>query len=400
MMAAPMPSRRRAIQLVGGGAVLASTGGLVACASTAPEATLQAWEPAFAQRQAGSKGNDLRHFMLAHALLAPNPHNRQPWLADLRRDGEITLVCDQDRLLPHTDPFGRQILVGCGAFIELAVIAAAERGHSVQVIPFPKGEPSLKELPGGSVVATLRLQADAKLPRDPLFAQIHQRRTNKGVYDNARQVPSNVWQDMIATSHNMGLPGLLTGQITDATQLAQIRQLTRSSYDIEMTTARTWLESAHLLRIGPDEIAQHRDGISVMGALPRLLDSLGMFDRFAIPVRGDSNHSRLMERWAPFETGTGYHWIASQGNSRRQQLDAGRAYGRAQLLATAAGVSLHPVSQALQEYAEVATHYADMHRLVGFDPAKVTLQMLARVGYPLAAVGPSPRRDLAQIIQA
>ncbi len=399
MRATPQPSRRRAIQLLGGGVVLASTG-LTACASTAPEATVQAWQPNFAQRQAQSKGDDVRHFMLAHALLAPNPHNRQPWLADLRRDGEITLVCDKDRLLPHTDPFGRQILVGCGAFIELAVIAAAERGHSVQVIPFPKGEPDLKALPGGSTVVTLRLQADAKLPRDPLFAQIHQRRTNKGAYDNQRQVPANVWQDLVAAPSNMGLPGLLSGQVTDATRLAQIRQLTRSSYDIEMTTARTWLESAHLLRIGPDEIAQHRDGISVMGTMPRLLNSLGMFDRFAIPVRGDSNHSRLMERWAPFETGSGYHWIASQGNSRRQQLDAGRAYGRAQLLATAAGVSLHPVSQALQEYAEVATHYADMHRLMGFDPAKTTLQMLARVGYPLAPVGPSPRRDLAQIIQA
>jgi hypothetical protein len=399
MMPIQLPSRRRAIQLVGGGVVLASTG-LGACASTAPEAALQAWQPDFAQRQARSKGNDVRHFMLAHALLAPNPHNRQPWLADLRRDGEITLVCDKDRLLPHTDPFGRQILVGCGAFIELAVIAAAERGYAVQVIHFPKGEPSLNELPGGSVVATLRLQVDTKLQRDPLFAQIHQRRTNKGAYDNQRQVPANVWRDMTSVPRNMGLPGLLSGQITDAAQLAQVRQLTRSSYDIEMTTARTWLESAHLLRIGPDEIAQHRDGISVMGSMPRLMNSLGLFDRFAVPVRGDANHSRLMERWAPFETGTGYHWIASQGNSRRQQLDAGRAYGRAQLLATAAGVSLHPVSQALQEYAEVAKHYENMHRLMGFDPSKTTLQMLARVGYPLAPVGPSPRRDLAQIIQA
>lgn len=399
MMPIQLPSRRRAIQLVGGGVVLASTG-LGACASTAPEAALQAWQPDFAQRQARSKGNDVRHFMLAHALLAPNPHNRQPWLADLRRDGEITLVCDKDRLLPHTDPFGRQILVGCGAFIELAVIAAAERGYAVQVIHFPKGEPSLNELPGGSVVATLRLQVDTKLQRDPLFAQIHQRRTNKGAYDNQRQVPANVWRDMTSVPRNMGLPGLLSGQITDEAQLAQVRQLTRSSYDIEMTTARTWLESAHLLRIGPDEIAQHRDGISVMGSMPRLMNSLGLFDRFAVPVRGDANHSRLMERWAPFETGTGYHWIASQGNSRRQQLDAGRAYGRAQLLATAAGVSLHPVSQALQEYAEVAKHHENMHRLMGFDPSKTTLQMLARVGYPLAPVGPSPRRDLAQIIQA
>lgn len=338
--------------------------------------------------------------MLAHALLAPNPHNRQPWLADLRREGEITLICDKHRLLPETDPFGRQILVGCGAFIELAVIAASEHGQRVEVIAFPQGEPKLRELPGGSVVATLRMESDTRLPRDPLFAQIHLRRTNKSAYDNTRQVPAAVWNELNLLPRAMGLSGLVTGHASDADTLAKIRTITRNAYDVEMTTARTWLESAHLLRIGPDEIAQHRDGIAIMGRMPRLLDGLGLFDRFAIPVRGDSNHTRLMERWAPFETGTGYHWIASQGNTRRQQLEAGRAYGRAQLLATAAGLSLHPVSQALQEYAEVATHYADLHRLLGFDPARTTLQMLTRVGYPLAPVGPTPRRDLAQIIQA
>ncbi len=58
------------------------------------------------------------------------------------------------------------------------------------------------------------------------------------------------------------------------------------------------------------------------------------------------------------------------------------------------------MSQALQEYAEVAEPYADMHRLLGFDAAKTTLQMLVRVGYPLASVGPSPRRDLSQFIRA
>ncbi|HEX6721246.1 MAG TPA: twin-arginine translocation pathway signal protein, partial [Burkholderiaceae bacterium] len=129
------PARRRFIRLLGGGAVLASGATLAGCGKGMPDAAVQPWfdrtDPA-----------DLRRHMLAHALLAPNPHNRQPWLADLRRDGEITLVCDAERLLPETDPFGRQILIGCGAFIELALLAAAERGVAVQVQPFPDGEPA------------------------------------------------------------------------------------------------------------------------------------------------------------------------------------------------------------------------------------------------------------------
>ena len=178
-----------------------------------------------------------------------------------------------------------------------------------------------------------------------------------------------------------------------------MRQLTRASYEIEMTTARTWLESARLLRIGPDEVAQHRDGITVMGAMPRLLNAAGMFDRFAIPVRGDSNYNRLMERWAPFETGSGYFWIASIGNGRIAQLNSGRAYVRGHLQATVEGIDMHPLSQALQEFAEVRKEYVGLHALLGFDPANTTVQMLCRVGYGKAAANATPRRELTQMVR-
>ena len=121
-----VPSRRRFIELLGGGAVLCAVPLASGCSTSMPAAAIAPW-------QLPPDTEDLRRYILAHALLAPNPHNRQPWLADLRQPNEITLVCDKDRLLPETDPFGRQIVVGCGAFIELAVMAAAHRGHRLEV---------------------------------------------------------------------------------------------------------------------------------------------------------------------------------------------------------------------------------------------------------------------------
>jgi hypothetical protein len=364
--------RRRAIGLIGGGFVLASAG-----LAPADEA-------------------DVRRFMLAHALLAPNPHNRQPWLADLRSNNEITLVCDGDRLLPQTDPFGRQILIGCGAFIELAVIAAAERGYRVRVEAFPEGEPVSQELPGGYIVARLVLSADASIKRDPLFAQIRRRRTNKNTYDNTRQLPVSVWSQLALSAN---ADGLATGEISDSARMEQMRKITRASFQTEMTTSRTWLETAYLLRVGPAEIKQHRDGIGIMENMPRLLNGIGMFDRFETPAPGSSGYARVMERWLPFETGSGYFWIASNGNSRRSQFDCGRAYVRAHLQATANGVDMHPLSQALQEFAEVRPHYDAMYPLLGLDPALSTIQMLTRVGYGIVAAQPTPRRDLAQMIK-
>jgi hypothetical protein len=98
------------------------------CSSGYPDAAVKAWRPI-------GGTTDVRRWMLAQALLAPNPHDRQSWIADLRRESEITLVCDGDHQLLQTDPFERQILIGCGAFVELAVIATAERGYRLRVCP-------------------------------------------------------------------------------------------------------------------------------------------------------------------------------------------------------------------------------------------------------------------------
>lgn len=54
----------------------------------------------------------------------------------------------------ETDSFGRRILIGCGAFLALAVIAAADRRVPVPVEVFPDGGPANGELSKGSRVAT------------------------------------------------------------------------------------------------------------------------------------------------------------------------------------------------------------------------------------------------------
>jgi hypothetical protein len=387
----PTPtSRRRFIQLLGGGVVLATGGAVSGCSTSLPEAAVQPWQNPGAE-------SDPRRFMLAHALLAPNPHNRQPWIADLSEPGRIHLVCDGTRLLPETDPFGRQILVGCGAFVELAVIAAAQRGLAVTVEAFPGGAPAPTELPKGLRVATLTLGAPGSAAADPLFAQIVRRHTNKSAYANDKPLPAALTAAWADTARTLGLRA---GVVAGAAAMAPIRRITRESYEIECLTPRTWLESARLMRIGPDPIATHRDGISINGAMPRLMHALGVFDPMEVPARGASSLQRVMDRWTPFETGSGYLWLAGSDNTRSTQLKAGRAYVRMHLQATAAGVDMHPLSQALQEFAEVRASYEALHRELGVDPQSGPVQMLSRVGYALAAAGPSPRRDLASMLRA
>ena len=95
-------------------------------------------------------------------------------------------------------------------------------------------------------------------------------------------------------------------------------------------------------------------------------------------------------------TAMGYTWLVTPGNTRLDQLEAGRAYVRMNLAATGEGLGMHPLSQALQEYPEMDTLRARLDaRLSVRPPARV--QMLARLGYG-PETGPSPRWPLAASI--
>jgi hypothetical protein len=91
----------------------------------------------------------------------------------------------------------------------------------------------------------------------------------------------------------------------------------------------------------------------------------------------------------------GHVWLVSQGNSRPDQIATGADWLRVNLAATAAGVAFQPLSQALQEYPEMAGLFGQVHAKLAPDGGRV--QMLARIGYG-PAVDQSPRWPLETII--
>jgi len=81
------------------------------------------------------------------------------------------------------------------------------------------------------------------------------------------------------------------------------------------------------------------------------------------------------------------------------QLEAGRAFVRLQLQATALGLATQPPSQVLQEYAEMQPLQREFEQLVGQRPGD-KVQMLVRIGLPSAQPPHSPRRPLDAFIRA
>jgi len=147
-------------------------------------------------------------------------------------------------------------------------------------------------------------------------------------------------------------------------------------------------------------VAQHRDGLTVLDAKVEWLARLGLFDR-AQPPAPDSyaTTSQIDDFRAKLASTPGFFWMVSEGNDRATQVNAGRAYARVQLAATALGLAVHPLQQALQEYPEQAGPHAAVRALLGASEGRRTVQMWARIGQA-PEVGPAPRRALADFIQA
>ncbi len=379
--------RRNFLRLAGGGAIAPALAPLAACSAGLPPAATAAWAGPAADEA------DPRRWALSWALLAPHSHNLQSWLADLREPGVITLRVDRGRLLPETDPQARQILMSQGTFLELLVMACAERGQRAQVQLFPEGAfgpQAVDDRP----VARVRLVPDASVARDPLFAQVPHRRTNRSAYDPARRPEPSALQ---AIARAMApFPAVRAGftGADDAAALQRHRAIAQDAWAIELRTPRTLLESYRWLRIGLREIAQHRDGISLNDPLVRALAAVGLFDRSVAPPAGDRAVEGQVRDFArKIDSTPAFFWMVTEGNARATQVDAGRAYVRAQLAATAHGLAMHPLQQALQEYPEQARPYADIHALVGAPRPTHTVQMWTRLGHA-PPVAPAPRRGL------
>ncbi len=378
-----MAISRRAILLVGGAAVVVAGAGWAL--TREPAKAREPW------RRAGESLGDPRLDALAYAILAPNPHNMQPWRARLDGDDAITIFCNLDRLLPETDPPNRQITIGFGCFIELLRQAAAEKGFRAEMEYFPEGEPQpvLDTRP----IAAVRFVKD-ETARDMLFGSALTRRTNRTPFDE--RIPSAGALDAVIAA---SVPGVSAGATSDTERVGELIALTSDAWTAEWSTARTRRESINVTRIGKNEINNSPWGLALSGAVIEAVATAGVLTRAKMDEPGSPGYQQSLDFYLKAcRSAKGFLWSTTVENARRDQLEAGRSWVRMHLAATAAGLALHPLSQALQEFPEMAPHYARAHALLAPDGG--TVQMLGRLGYA-KEVPPAPREPLeAHLIAA
>lgn len=345
-----MANRRQFLSVLGGGVILAAGGAGAFLGTRTPTKALAPWMDAGTYEEPRMRA-------LSYAILAPNPHNRQPWMVDLATEGEVAIWRDKAKNLPETDPFDRQLTIGMGCFIEQMAVAASQTGHSIDFDLFPEGE--------DGPVAVAKFSEGAA--PDPLFAQIPHRRSCKEPF-SAESPAAAPELTALADVH------------LDAELVGSLRRLTLEAWTIEATTYRTMKESTDLFRLGKAEIEANPDGIDFGGPFFETLILAGLMTREGSLDPESMEFAEGKKIYDEMLNATpAYAVIKTAGNAREDQIEAGRRWLRLNLTTTALGLALHPVSQALQEYPEMAQHYADAHALLAA-PGE-TVQMLGRLGY-------------------
>ena len=381
--------RRKFLKIAGTtGVIIAASGaGIGAFINTrTPHAALKPWQTA------GSQYKDPLRWALSYAVLAPNPHNRQPWVVDLKSDTEAELTCDLERLLPATDPFSRQIVIGLGCFLELFALAATHKGYRAKIQLFPEGEPD--EQLDTRPIAHLQLVKEPQIDQDLLFAHVLQRHTNRNPYDSSRTIAENVLSKIVSA----GGMDVIAGGVVQGPQLQKLRAITRDALRDEILDPHAFQESVDLMRIGRTEIEANPDGIYLGGAFLETLQLIGMLSREKL-ADPDSSAFQVGLDMADEQASTamGFVWIKSRGNGRFEQIAAGRSYLRVALRVASLDLAMQPMSQALQEYEAMQLHYKQVHELLA-EHTDERVQMLARLGYA-EEVSPSPRWDLSTRIK-
>ena len=332
-------------------------------------------------------------FALKIGLTAPNPHNTQAWKVRLISSTEAELYVDEKRLLPETDPPNRQIHIGQGTFIEHFVLGAAAAGFTASVKLFPLGAYGATEI-GKKPVARLTLAKDAAKTSE-LYDAIALRITNRSEYSGP---------DITAAEFDRlkSLVGPVAGRLDMRTgNGGSLADLFVKAFAVETNTLATNEESRLWFRFNDSEIEEYRDGISLRGngvsGIKYQIASRFVMENDKAYWNAPETKQYSIDAFRNQATSAkGLVMIVTPKNGPVDWVQAGRAYARLQLAATAVGLASHPMSQILQEYEEMRSLREEFEREVGVTGSE-KVQMIARLGrsdYFFRA----PRRDLASFL--
>ncbi|WP_054812721.1 Acg family FMN-binding oxidoreductase [Nocardia arizonensis] len=300
---------------------------------------------------------------------APSLHNSQPWR--WRWDGRrLALSVDAGRLLPDTDAFNRQGIIGCGAVLDHAMTAWAGRGWDIRVERFP--QPSDR-----THLATLEFRGR----REPPAAEVQLAAAIEDRYsDRAPYAPAEQWPELtpllieLCRRRDIRLVPIDDRTRTELARVSSSASALRRRDPGYQAELNWWLGGA-----GPDA------GVPASALPPRTDTAPVSLNREFLPGTADlgsesEDHSHIVA-------------LASHDDAIESLLACGEALSAILLECTAAGLS----SCVMSHLTELPAGRARVIDAIG-DPHP---QIFVRVGVATAPRPPrTPRRPVTDVLIA
>jgi len=325
---------------------------------------------------------------VAAAVLAASPHNTQPWIFGISPNA-IDVFVDTSRTTGTVDPLGREQYVGLGCAVQNLVLACRARGLRPEVTLLPDG-------PAGTRVAHVVLSNGSPDP-NPMYDAIGDRHTNRGPYE-ARPVPAGT---LAALVDGTGLPGLSVQWISDPGPRAAMGELLVDAAEALIADEQQSIDGFVWFRSSNDDVQRYRDGLVLdgQGVSPLVLGIAKL-----LPASSRTSGDQFwVEQTRTVHTATAAAYgviTTSAPDERSNQLNAGRLLQRIHLTATSQGVALQHMNQITERIdRETTTGAAPTFapRFAELLPPGALPLLTFRVGYPVRAGRPTPRRSAAEV---
>ena len=329
------------------------------------------WAPNSADFPVKGDVEQMVRFCLRYAILAPSSHNSQPWWFKID-DNAVTIGLDVSRGLAVVDPRDREGIMSVGAAVFTLRVALAHFGLSCRINRWPD---PLDPEACAQLVADVGGPVETEL--DELFEAISTRRTSRESFEE-HPVEDALLEAIRA---DVAAEGAVATVFTGVADRANLASIVSQADQIQMSNPSFRRELAAWLRHLGSRRHDGIHGISLQSPLDQVLAASPILVRtFDSGVRRGARDSELIAGSPAMIV------ISTTGDEPDAWLSTGQALARAMLRATATGLSVGFLNQAI----EVADCRSAVAAIL---PDGAVPQLLLRTGSG-SEVTAQPRRPL------